>query len=216
MKTKTSILAALFAFAGGASLMAQVYSVNVVGYVNVTVPTGFSMIANQLDTTDKKISTLLPWGSVPPGTTVWKWNGTTLVSRYMDDLDQAWAPDGNLTVGPGDGLFINNTSGSTFTITFVGEVLQGTQTNAMSAGFNIVSSKVPQAGAVNTLGFPEVGGATIWKYVNNGSGGGGYVSAYYDDLDLAWNPAPPTVGVGESFWAKMPSNANWTRTFNVN
>jgi len=214
MKTKTSILAALFAFAGGASLMAQVYSVNVVGYFNVTVPTGFSMIANQLDTTDKKLSTILP--TVPDGTTVYKWTGGGFTSRTYDGLDGAWGPDGNITFGPGEGLFIRNSSGSPFTLTFVGEVLQGTQTNVMSAGFNIVSSKVPQAGTVDSLQFPAIDGATIYKYVNNGTGGGGYVSSTYDGLDAAWGPTTPSLAVGESVWARLPSAANWTRTFNVN
>src|SRR5947207_10303632 len=46
MRTKTLLLTAALAAAGAASAMAQnVYSVNAVGYANVSVPSGFSMIA---------------------------------------------------------------------------------------------------------------------------------------------------------------------------
>jgi len=213
MKTKTSILTAVVALAG-ASAMAQVYSQNVVGYVNVTVPTGFSMIANQLQATNHTIASLMP--TVPDGTTVYKWTGTTFASYVFDGLDNAWTPNGTATLAPGEGVFIRNSSGSPFTVTFVGEVLQGSQTNSLPAGFSIVSSKVPQGTNVNALGFPAVDGATIYKYVNNGSGGGAYVSSTYDGLDGAWLPTTPNLAVGESFWARMPSSAAWTRTFNVN
>ena len=46
MRTKTLLLTAALAAAGVVSSMAQVYSVNSVGYVNLTLPNGFSMIAN--------------------------------------------------------------------------------------------------------------------------------------------------------------------------
>ena len=39
--------------------MAQVYSLNAVGYINVTIPPGFSIVANQLNTTNNNLSPLL-------------------------------------------------------------------------------------------------------------------------------------------------------------
>src|SRR6478672_7317898 len=47
MRTKTLLLTAALAAVGVSSSMAQVYSVNVVGYVNKSVPKGFYMLANQ-------------------------------------------------------------------------------------------------------------------------------------------------------------------------
>ena len=42
------ILSGVIAALSGASLMAQVYSLNAVGYINVTCAPGFSIIADQL------------------------------------------------------------------------------------------------------------------------------------------------------------------------
>jgi hypothetical protein len=212
MRTKTLLLTAVLGIAGAVSSSAQVYSVNAVGYVNVVIPRGFSMIANPLKAADNKISALIP--TAPAGTTIYKFNTTTggYNSSSFDDLDNAWLPDPNITLSPGDGAFINGVT--QFTNTFVGEVMTGSLTNAMTAGFQIVSSQVPQEGRVDTvLGFPPIPGAFIYQF-NNATGG--YVSAQFDDLDNAWLPAVPTLKVGEAFWVRLAAAANWTRTFNIN
>jgi hypothetical protein len=212
MRTKTLLLTAVLGIAGAVSSSAQVYSVNAVGYVNVVIPRGFSMIANPLKAADSKISALIP--TAPAGTTIYKFNPATgsYSSSQFDDLDNAWLPDPNITLTPGEGAFINGAS--QFTNTFVGEVSTGNLTNAMSAGFQIVSSQVPQEGRVDTvLGFPPIPGATIYQFNNTT---GGYISAQFDDLDNAWLPAVPTLKVGEAFWVRLNAAANWTRTFNIN
>src|SRR5438067_1768307 len=69
MRTKTVVLAAALTVAGALGSMAQVYSDNVVGYITLTIPKGFSLIANQLDASpDNTLPTILP--SVPENTTV--------------------------------------------------------------------------------------------------------------------------------------------------
>src|SRR2546427_12593550 len=73
MRTKTLLLTAALTAAGALSSMAQVYSVNIVGYINLTIPKGFSMIANQLNASpDNTLATVL--ASVPENTTVYKFN----------------------------------------------------------------------------------------------------------------------------------------------
>jgi len=212
MRTKTLLLTAVLGIAGAVSSSAQVYSVNAVGYVNVVIPRGFSMFANPLKAADSKISALIP--TAPAGTTIYKYNPATggFAISSFDDLDNAWLPDPNITLTPGEGAFINGTA--QFTNTFVGEVSTGSLTNAMSAGFQIKSSQVPQEGRIDTvLGFPPIPGATIYQF-NNATAG--YVIASFDDLDNAWLPAVPTIKVGESFWVNLTAAANWTRTFNIN
>jgi hypothetical protein len=212
MRTKTLLLTAVLGIAGAVSSSAQVYSVNAVGYVNVVIPRGFSMIANPLKAADSKISALIP--TAPAGTTIYKFNAATgaYTSSSFDDLDNAWLPDPTITLTPGEGAFINGSA--QFTNTFVGEVSTGALTNAMSAGFQIKSSQVPQEGRIDTvLGFPPISGATIYQF-NNATGG--YVIASFDDLDNAWLPAVPTIKVGEAFWVNLAAAANWTRTFNIN
>jgi len=187
---------------------AQVYSLNVVGYYNVTVPANsFYMIANQLDTANNTIGALMP--SVPPNTEFYKYAGG-YTSYLFDELDLAWTPDGNATLNPGEGGFIKNPTASPMTITFVGEVKQGELTNPLPQGFAIRSSIVPQAGKVTTdLGLPAAANDELYTYNN------GYTAYLFDELDLAWTPTEPTVVVGQAFFVKKQAAASWVRTFNV-
>jgi len=212
MRTKTLFLTAVLGIAGAVTASAQVYSVNAVGYVTVTMPKGFSMVANPLKAADSTIAKLIP--TAPAGTTIYKFNPSTgaFVSATFDDLDNAWLPSGAMTLTPGEGAFVNATA--QFSNTFVGEVAQGDLKTAMPAGFSIVSSQVPQEGRVDTvLAFPAIAGATIYQYNNTT---GTYVSASFDDLDNAWLPAVPSPKVGESFWIKLGAASSWNRTFNIN
>src|SRR5688572_17861389 len=106
MKTKTKFLTALVALAGGASLMAQVYSVNMVGYINLTMPAGFSLVGNQLSTGGNTLSQVFP--SVPAESQVL----TFVNNNYVVDIytGTAWieATTGNpstTTIEPGKGFF---------------------------------------------------------------------------------------------------------------
>jgi hypothetical protein len=217
MRTKTLLLSAAVGAAGLLAANAQVYSVNSVGYVNITVPTGFSMLANPLDTANNDLAAVL--ASVPDGTTVYYYDTTVggFLSKTYDELDGNWLPTSPaFPFAPGNGVFIRNTTASPFTLTFVGEVKQGSLSTALPSGFSIVGSQVPQQGTLSALAFPAVDGATVYRYVNDGNGGGAYVSSTYDELDGNWLPTEPTVNVGEAFWARMPSAASWARNFSVN
>lgn len=219
---KRLLLAGVLSLIGAAPSFAQVTSINAVGYVNTTIPTGFSMVSNPLATSggNDTIASVLST-NVPDGTTVWAWNGTTFVSQTFDGLDGAWLPASPaVPFNPGQGVFIRNSSGAPFAVTFVGEVQQGGASNplvvSMPAGFSIVSSKVPQTGGITSvLQFPAIDGATVYRYVNNGAGGGSYVSSTYDGLDQAWLPTQPTLSVGEAFWIRLPGAANWSRAFTI-
>jgi hypothetical protein len=208
MRTKALLGAAILA-AGLASSMAQnVYSLNVVGYYNVTIPANsFGMIANQFNTTNNTLASLIP--NPPVNTTVYKYNnGWT--AYVFDELDLAWSPNGNATINPGEGIMVKNVQATPMTITFVGDVPQGNLTNSLPAGYAVRSSMVPQAGSVSTLlGFPGKPNDTIYKY------SGGYTAYVFDELDLAWSPSEPAMGVGEAFFSKKIAAENWVRNFTV-
>jgi hypothetical protein len=215
MRTKTLILTAAVMAAGVASSMAQVYSVNAVGYVNKTIPGGnkLALISNPLNAADNSIGALFK--GVPAGTQVYKYDGTKFVIATYDDIDNAFLPaDAAATkVNPGEGVFVRNTSGSDLTVTFVGEVPQGNLSNPIPAGLSIRSSQVPQAGPVTTLGFPGAAGDQIFKFVPAKQG---YDTFSFDDIDNAWLPSVPTLDVGEAVFVRKNAAANWTRTFSVN
>jgi hypothetical protein len=204
MRTKLLLSAAVLGVAGIVAASAQVYSVNVVGYINVDVPTGFSMIANQLDSGDNTVANLLP--APPEGTTIYKFVGGAYVINAFEFGE--WSIP-TMTLNPGEGAFISNTSGAVFKALFVGEVKQGELTTLLSQGFQIVASQVPQSGALDTeLGFPVAEGDVVYQF-NNATGG--YSISAYEFGE--W--AAPVPAVGEAFFVNKVSAAAWTREFSV-
>jgi len=214
MRTKTLLLTAALAAVGVSSSMAQVYSVNVVGYVNKQVPKGFYMLANQLSASpNNKVATIMP--NPVEGTFVYKakvTGGYTII----DFADGVWEGDDvDMTLAPGEGVFINSPAAQSFT--FVGEVLSGTSSVDPHAGYQIVSSTLPTAGGLDTMNFPPVEGQFVYQLKPTG----GY--RINDYADGAWegddNGAAPTLAIGESFWWSVPasaSNVHWTRNFTSN
>jgi hypothetical protein len=199
--------------AGVFSASAQVYSLNVVGYINVTVPAnGYYMIANQLDAGagNNTLDKLIPTAS--DGAQFYKFTGTYAVSTF-DGLSLAW-DNPSLTLNPGEGGFFHNNTAAAVTLTFVGEVMQGTLTNPLPAGYAIRSSIVPQQGTVTDLALPAgQDGDQIYVYNN------GYQVSTYDSLIPGWDtpgsPAGPTIAVGQSFFIKSAAAHDWVRTFTV-
>lgn len=204
MRTKLLAAAAILA-AGVASSMAQsnVYSLNVVGYVNKPVPANYSLLANPLSATNNSLNTIL--AGAPNGTVVLRWNGSGFDSSTL--FFGAWTP--NLTLNPGEGFFIN--PGPTgFTNTFVGEVMQGALSNSIPAGYSLRASQVPQAADVTALDLTDNlgNGDVILKWT-----GSAYSS--YTLFFGAWNPSIPTLEVGESFFINAGAPSAWIRNFTV-
>ena len=205
MKTKALLLAGLVTLAGAFASQAQtVYSVNAVGFVNVSLQPGFSLISNPLQGSDNKITTLFA-NVATDGMVIYKFNtvaGNFVANNYFG----GWS-DTAMTLSPGEGAFVFNPNGTAATITFTGEVLQGTLSTTLGAGFSLVGSKVPQAGQLDTLmGLPIVDGDIIYRFQN-----GSYIAHNYFG---GWN-TPPTVQVAEGFFVFKSASANWTRTFSV-
>jgi hypothetical protein len=189
--------------------MAQnVYSLNVVGYHTVTVPAnGFALVANQLDSGNNTLASLIP--NPPVDTIVYKYDNGW-VGYTFDEFDEAWLPNGNATINPGEGVMIRNPLGTPLSITFVGEVLQGNLANPLPAGFAVRSSMVPQAGGITSvLGFPGEPDDIVYKY------SGGYTGYTFDEFDEAWLPSEPVVAVGEAFFSRKVKAGSWDRVFSV-
>src|SRR5262245_23243726 len=129
MRTKALLCAAVLA-AGAVTSMAQsnVYSLNIVGYVNVPLGNGFTLVANPLDNGTNTLSSLFPNAGF--GDAVFQYNnGTFTSSSFLG----SWNPD--LTTKPGGGIFYQTTT--PYTNTFVGNVMTGNLSNPIKAGFNI-------------------------------------------------------------------------------
>jgi hypothetical protein len=153
MRTKTTLAAAAILAAGLASSMAQnVYSLNVVGYVNTSYVGGFNAAANPLvGSPDNSLNTVLSGGTVPDGTIVFTWDTatqdfSTVLPTYVGS-SKTWSP--NATVVQGQGFFV--LAPSAFTHTWVGDVKQGTTITPIAPGFNGIASPTPVAGALPTV-----------------------------------------------------------------
>ena len=211
MRTKTLLLTAALSAAGIATSMAQVYSQNAVGYINLSLSQGFNMIANQLVAPSYTLSSLIP--NPPLGTQIYKFSpGSGFAVSTFDELDAVWLPNGNETLNLGRGVWINVPSA--YTLTFVGEVPQGTLTTPTTTGFNMVASQVPQVGSVSTLGLVPGLGDVVYRYTP----GSGFAVFTFDELDAVWLPSEPSLNVGEAVWLLRASGSpsSWVRTFNVN
>ncbi len=215
MKTKALLAAGLMMAATAASSFAQtVYSVNAVGFVNVTCPPGFTIIANPLDGATNTVQALMP-STVPFLSGVFKFDsvgGGFSSSIYLGSGN--WTAN-SMTLVPGEGFFFKNPATTNITLTFVGNVKQGTLTTPLPQGFSLVSSQVPQSGLVSTdLGLPVAFLDAVFRF--NGSG---YDSSVVINAGppATWTGGEPTINVGEGFFVKkQSSSASWTRVFSVN
>ena len=214
MRTKTLLLTAALAVGGVASSMAQaVYSQNVVGYINVTVAANaYAAVGNQLNNGTNTLDEILP--NAPANTTrVFEFNPATSSFNTYTKRSTGWAGAAGIPFAPGKGFFINNTATTPITLTFVGEVPEGTKNIAIGNGFNLVGSAFPLSGAVETqLGLPAVNGNRLYKFNTTTQG--------YDVFTrraTAWAaPGEPSAGVGESFFFEVATGAtNWSKTYTV-
>ena len=164
MRTKTLLLTAALVAVGAASSMAQVYSQNAVGYINVTCGAGrYTMIAHQLTTgADRTIGTLIPTAATG---TQFLYLGVGGFSTSLFDPDEGGWTNPGLTLDLGGGAYLFNPSASAQTFTFVGDVAQGTLSTGITVNnFLFRSSRVPQAGLLQTdLQFVPTGGDLIFK-----------------------------------------------------
>jgi len=201
---KTLLIAAAALAASVISSQAQVYSQNIVGYVNKPVITGYVNLANPLDNTTGTANSLTNImqnvGGALDGMLVYIWNGTGYTIVQFDSgsstgiSDLGATPVASPTVPPGGFLFLNNNTGVPFTNTFVGNVhvegagtgSVGRTTNVLANGYNFVASKISVGGGLtSSLGLTNPGGiidgALIYTPNINGSGAFlGYVISQFD------------------------------------
>ena len=227
--------------------MAQstVYSVNVVGYYNVTVPSkGYAFVANQLTgaSGDNSINTAFANGFTSDSNAInnsqmYFWNGAGFtVYQYWTAADSGYPTSGwldlggnqvNPSVNQGTGAVIYNPTSSAITNTYVGQVVQGSVTNSLTQGFALYSVVPPVAADFNTVGFPgdsdNNGNTYDTMYKWNGSGYTAYVYYNVTDggtagwFDLGGNLVSVTPKVGESFFIRhtKPSVTKWVSSFTV-
>jgi len=205
--------------AGVASSMAQsnVYSLNVVGYVNVPFISGlYTLVSNPLDNTTNDVNTILP--GVPDGSSLALWSValqdfSPTVPAYSSTT-HTWTPD--VAIAPGQGFFV--VPNGNFTNTFVGTVRQYAITNSSVGGgaYECVGSTAPLGGSVtNVMGqYPPHDGDSLAIWSTNAQDFSASVPAYSSTTGK-WTPDYP-FNVGDGFFLVRAGGAvTWVNQFTV-
>jgi hypothetical protein len=222
MRTKTLLLTAALSAAGVATSMAQVFSVNAVGYVNTVVPGGnkLALISNPLNAADNSVAGLFTDAAkAAGGLQVYKFvpgpAPTYKIFSFDPDFQEWDNPAASTeTVTPGGGVFVRNPGANPVTITFVGEVPQGTAlTTTIPVGLSIVSSQVPQEGTLTDLGFVPTGQDQVYQF--DPATQSYYIASYDPDFQEFDKPLK-SLKVGEAVFLRSEKANTWTRSFSVN
>jgi hypothetical protein len=181
-----------------------VRSATLIGFLSVSLPPGYAMIANPLVGPSDRIGRLLP--QMPEGTKLSRFD--TLRYRFAENRVSSgrWLlPEERLE--PGTGAVLFNPTSESMTRCFTGQVITGRQFTCLHAGFSIRSSLLPLPGRLDTeLGFPVAPGDAVHVF---GRTAQSYTIHEYGTT--GWQPAPPIIGAGESFWVAKQAPANWAQ-----
>lgn len=216
MRTKALLgLAALAVSAATCVAQSNVYSLNIVGYVNVDIKQGLNLISNPLKPSDGNynITNTIVLPDAADGALLYQWNKTAWSANVPSWLAGAgWIPDS--TIALGEAFFLQSPVATK--VTFVGEVATGDVTYSYPSGFNAVANKVPVE-----ENFPGSAhgndGDVIYKWT-----GTAWDSSWSFIGGLGWtggtpdNPNGPVLKVGEGIMYQNTGTAPvaWTRTFN--
>jgi hypothetical protein len=219
MRTKTLLAAAAIVAAGLASTMAQsnVYSLNVVGYVNKSFQNGyFTFVSNPLNSNTNSLKDIIP--NPPDNTQVFRWNVSAqdfdaVIPTYVAS-SASWSP--NPQIKAGEGFFV--AAGGDFTNTFVGEVRQGSTTVALAGNgnFEAIASPVPIGGSVATVltGYTPTDNDQVFTWNVTAQDLDSTIPTYIASSS-SWSPAG-NVNVGDGFFlVRAGGPVNWVRNFTV-
>lgn len=173
-----------------------------VGYVNVELPQGYSLISNPLSMEDNQIATVVR--SAPPGTQFIKFYRGEWWTNEFDCISWVFP---EMTLSPGEGTLVY--SPARWRLTWVGGIAAGSVKVFVPRGVSLRASIVPQAGSLSTrLEFPRINGTKIYKVDQ-----GGAWQLQATCVEQAWEPSEPVLTTGEAFYVEAPEDFVWSRDF---
>jgi hypothetical protein len=218
MRTKIFLAASAAMAAGIVASNAQVYSANIVGYVNYISSTSspkFEMIANPLDNGSNTIASV--FASPPGGTSLQLWNGAGFTGYTYSPKLGGWGANGSVLIPPGVGFFISVGGSGVYSNTFVGQVDPQTGlkvTNVIGTGFQALASMVPYSDSVSntaTVNLTVPGGTVLQEWNNTSQAFVGYT---YSPKLGGWQPSVPVINAGQGVFIQnnTASPVNWVQT----
>jgi hypothetical protein len=221
MRTKTLLIAAAALAAGVVTSQAQVYSQNIVGYVNATYPSGaYVQQVAPLSTTSTNGAEDIYGATLQAGDAVLTWSGVSFQTYTFFSPGQWLYPDGStIGVGPnlpvGTGFFYQSNNGNE-TNTFVGTVVL-TNTVALPSGAYALVGSTPPIGTSSledtNLNLPLQAGDAVLLW--NGTSYQTYTffsSGQWLYPDGSTIGVSPGVTVGQGFFYQSNNgNETWTQ-----
>jgi hypothetical protein len=225
MRTKALLGMAALA-AGALTSMAQsnVYSLNVVGYYNVTATVGYVLTANQLDNGTNGLNQVLPTAGAGDQVLTFANNAftTDITDGTGNWFDNNTGNPTTTTIPPGKGFYYLNAQASPETVTFVGQVRQGALSTVYGVGYTLVSTPIPVALGLNSNNFPQVPGMLGLTFANNAFttliNDGGPAAGGMGWLDNnTGNPVNFAPAIGQGYYIQNPNATptNWSLNFTV-
>jgi hypothetical protein len=240
MRTKTLLITAAAALAAGViSSQAQVYSQNIVGYVNTVTPNGGEYLVSVPFSIGVSNGANEIWPlvggvpSIPDYSEILVWTGTTYITYLSDSTSPSLWDDANFDNLPGapvlpvgKGFFLIPSASTTNTFVGTVAVAVGATNNTVLAngGEYLVSPVIPYGGSV-TNGNSTGGGIALSSlnslpdYTELLSWTGTTYITYlsdstspslWDDANFDNLPAPPSVNVGQGFFLIPSATFTWT------
>jgi hypothetical protein len=236
---KTLLIAAAAFAASVISSQAQVYSQNIVGYVNINLTNGvLANIAPALDLdgtgTNNTVSTVFTTPSIGDNVYVFNGTGYTILSYkavgtghpvvYTTNWFVGVTASASFPINPGESVFYLPAANQT--VTEVGTALTGTNTNPnfpTAGNLGLVSSVFPISGGLTSvLDYKPNVGDNVYAY--NGTGytiysykavGTGHPVVYTTNWFIGVTPSEPVISVGQGFWIQPAAANSWTEVLNV-
>jgi hypothetical protein len=221
MKAKTLLIAAATLAVGAITSQAQVYSQNIVGYINVQLTNGFNLVANQLDLdgtgTNNTVQTFMGTNFPVNTTKVLAWDPISQGYKSITLLASGW---GSGTAGPfvkaglqpGKGVFIQVASATNFTM--VGQVLSpGTNYTVYPSQYQLASFQWPVAGFLTTnLNYaPNSPNPNFDKVLTWSAASQSFTT--HSKLAGSWQAGSPNIAVAQSFFLLPNQSTTWTNYF---
>ena len=217
MRTKALLGLAALAVGLSTSVAQNVYSLNVVGYVNVSLHNGqLSFLSLPVAPVDGNfnITNTIVLDSSQAFASLFHWAGTAWDTAIPSWTGTAW--DTPMVISNGTGFFIASQADST--LTFVGQVPQGAIQYSIPVGLSTLANQVPVStnfpGAAvggifdNMFTWDQVGqqwAAAVWSY--NGTA--------WDNGVAGANANGPLLNPGDAVFYQANSAFNFTQNFTV-
>ena len=190
-------------------LAGTLYSENIFGYATITLPPGFSTVANPFVTSASTVGEL--FRDMPEGSKFHKFDARSFVLTENVMGKDKWARPSETFI-PGEGALLFNPTSDYRPLSFVGKVMQGSFSTPIPSGFSLRGSLIPKPGRLLAdLDFPLTEGDVVHLYDRDKQD---YVLHPYDAEK--WASDSPVIGVAESFWVAKTAPGTWKQSLIIN